>query len=671
MAARAPLRSVCTRCVRRPVSSLSRSNHARQLQLQSFNLTIRRSIQTERLTGFAPPTPESLGKAVPAKQYKRTIKWLRRLAYLTLFSAVVYTTDKTFNASALTRSLRTFRTAATAALDYKINFRENPPFGGDITAVHRRNAIKFNDLLRTNGGLYLKIGQAIAMQSAVLPPEFQKMFAKMFDDAPQNEWKDVEKLIREDFGASPEEVFGVSFTGEEDKGVMEKAARASASVAQVHWAKLADGREVAIKIQKREIARQVGWDLFTFKVVAWIYSKWFDIPFYSLVPFISERLMLETDFENEANNSELMKERVQGEPRLRNRVYIPKVYRELSSKRVMTAEWVEGVRLWDKDSITRPWRGGYGKGSPGCHGTPLDDPRAKSPGPTPDFRRNNISKNLKPSRTSWKGPRQDGGLGLSLKEVMTTMVDLFSAQMFLWGLVHCDPHPGNIFIRRRPDGHSELVLIDHGLYINMSPKFRHQYSTFWKALMAFDNNTMKSVVSEWGVKNVDIFASATLMKPYEGGDHTFSNSLRKNLSTADAKKRQYEMQQSMRKAVRDILGDEEKWPRELIFIGRNMRIVQGNNQFLGSPVNRLRITGEWASRSLTEDPNLPLRIRWKNYGYHLSFKFVLWASDLFWWWSRLKQWAGRGKGMEDDMEEQMKRVAKGMGVELNHDLFEG
>lgn len=91
------------------------------------------------------------------------------------------------------------------------------------------------------------------------------MFAKMFDDAPQNEWTDVRRVIEEDFGKSVEEVFGVSFDGDPSRGVMERTARASASVAQVHWARLQDGREVAIKIQKREIARQVGWDLWAFK----------------------------------------------------------------------------------------------------------------------------------------------------------------------------------------------------------------------------------------------------------------------------------------------------------------------------------------------------------------------------------------------------------------------
>ena len=110
------------------------------------------------------------------------------------------------------------------------------------------------------------MGQAIAMQSAILPPEFQRMFARMFDDAPQDSWADVEKVIRDDFGGrSVQEVFGVSFSGEDGKGVMERTARASASVAQVHWARLPDGREVAVKIQKPEIAKQIGWDLWSFK----------------------------------------------------------------------------------------------------------------------------------------------------------------------------------------------------------------------------------------------------------------------------------------------------------------------------------------------------------------------------------------------------------------------
>lgn len=183
-----------------------------------------------------------------------------------------YLVDRQVYASGIARSLRTFGTGLLVASDYKVNFRAEPlplvGLGGadGIPELHRRSAERLFGLLRENGGLYLKIGQAIAMQSAVLPPEFQRMFARMFDDAPQDEWAAVEKVIRDDFGGrSVEDVFGVSFAGAEGRGVMERTARASASVAQVHWARLPDGREVAIKIQKPEIAKQIGWDLWAFK----------------------------------------------------------------------------------------------------------------------------------------------------------------------------------------------------------------------------------------------------------------------------------------------------------------------------------------------------------------------------------------------------------------------
>lgn len=233
-------------------------------------------------------------------------------------------------------------------------------------------------------------------------------------------------------------------------------------------------------------------ELSNLRVVAKIYTLWFDLPLYSLVPFITERLLLETDFVNEADNAERMAQLVAGEPRLNGRVYVPKVYRELSSRRVMTAEWIEGVRLWDKEHLTRRWEGKWRQGSPGCHGAALDSPEHRDIMNT--VRSNLVDEKLKPDRDWWKGKHGQGGLGLSLKDVMTTMIDLFSAQMFLWGYVHCDPHPGNIFIRRLPSGKPELVLIDHGLYVHMKPDFRHQYCLFWKSLMTFDNKTLVSLL---------------------------------------------------------------------------------------------------------------------------------------------------------------------------------
>ncbi|KAL9033087.1 MAG: hypothetical protein Q9214_007676 [Letrouitia sp. 1 TL-2023] len=251
------------------------------------------------------------------------------------------------------------------------------------------------------------------------------------------------------------------------------------------------------------------------------------------------------------------------------------------------------------------------------------------------------------------------------------MVDLFSAQMFLWGWCHCDPHPGNIFIRRLPSGKPELVLIDHGLYVHMKPNFRHQYSLFWKSLMTFDNKTIEEIVKSWGINNPDMFASATLMRPYTGGDNSTSAEIRQGLSGKQQQERAYEMQQKMRKGIRSILADEKKWPRELIFIGRNMRIVQGNNQFLGSPVNRIKIMGNWASRALVDSPDLSYGEKLKNLGRHILFKMVLLSSDVVFYATKVRQYLGRGGGMEDEMEASMRKMAGDMGFELNHGVFEG
>ncbi|KAG5784291.1 hypothetical protein H9Q73_002066 [Fusarium xylarioides] len=616
-----------------------------------------------------PPSPEELGAPRRAKEYRQGRRWARRLLLTCVLGGTIYLGDRQIYASGFGRSLHTFGTGLLVAFDYKLNFRPQPITGGTVQDLHNRNAERLFNLLRSNGGLYLKIGQAIAMQSAVLPPEFQKMFSRMFDDAPQDDWSDIEAVIRQDFGKSVEEVFGVSFTGKEGMGLMERKARASASVAQVHWARLADGREVAIKIQKREIAKQISWDLWAFKTVAWIYSKWFDLPLYKLVPFITERLELETDFVNEAKNSEKMRELVNAEKALKGRVYIPTVYPEFTTKRVLVTEWIEGVRLWDKKAITSRWLGGHGNGSPGAS-RPL--PQIDIEAARLELRTRPFQENLKPERQElWRGRRGRGGLGLSTRAVMTTMVDLFSAQIFKWGVVHCDPHPGNIFIRRLPNGRAELVLIDHGLYVYMSSKFRNEYATFWKALMTFDNKTISQVTEAWGIKAADLFASATLLRPYEGGDKRTHNGIMKELEGNTPAERHYEMQKRMKQGIREILTDEDKWPQELIFIGRNMRIVQGNNQYLGSPVNRVKMMGEWASRSLFEDPQLPLSQRLQNRWRHIIFKTVMAASDVAFYIFKLRQWLGLGGGMEDEMEKRMKDVAQDFGIELQHDVFEG
>jgi aarF domain-containing kinase len=166
---------------------LSRPTSTRPLK----NVVLRR--HASQFQPLAPPSPASLGKPTTAKTYRRSRKWLRRLIRFSLATGILYALDTNFYDSSFSRSFRTFATGLLIALDYKLNFRADPWIGDSVQDLHARSATRVFNLLRENGGLYLKIGQALAMQTAIMPPEFGKMFERMFDDATQNSWKDVER----------------------------------------------------------------------------------------------------------------------------------------------------------------------------------------------------------------------------------------------------------------------------------------------------------------------------------------------------------------------------------------------------------------------------------------------------------------------------------------------
>ena len=129
--------------------------------------------------------------------------------------------------------------------------------------------------------MILETGQAIGSNSALLPAPFQEKFAKLFDDAPQVPYSVVRDVLRAEYGREPMGPDGVF-------EVFEEEAVASASIAQVHRAKLKtdDGSEqwVAVKIQKPDVGKQVEWDLGAFRAVMWVYENYlFDLPVYFVV----------------------------------------------------------------------------------------------------------------------------------------------------------------------------------------------------------------------------------------------------------------------------------------------------------------------------------------------------------------------------------------------------
>jgi aarF domain-containing kinase len=106
-------------------------------------------------------------------------------------------------------------------------------------------------------------------------------------------------------------------------------------------------------------------------------------------------------------------------------------------------------------------------------------------------------------------------------------------------------------------------------------------------------------------------------------------------------------------------------------------MVQGNNQTLGSPVNRIKITGYWASRSLVSSPNLTLSRRVGEYWYYILFRGVMFSLDVVFWTNRVKGWMRRkmglaSEGFEDELERSMRGFAKSnFGVDVAADAFDG
>jgi len=149
------------------------------------------------------------------------------------------------------------------------------------------------------------------------------------------------------------------------------------------------------------------------------------------------------------------------------------------------------------------------------------------------------------------------------------MIDLFCAQTFRWGWLHCDPHPGNIFIRPHPrhPNHPQLVLIDHGLYVKLTPDFRRQYAELWKALLAMDLGALFRIAGEWGIGAPDLFASSVLLRPISLGN----NSGKTETKEPQIKRSQYEASMQLKEKLKNFLVDTDKMPKELIFVGRNMR----------------------------------------------------------------------------------------------------
>ncbi|KAG7353611.1 ABC1 family-domain containing protein [Nitzschia inconspicua] len=195
------------------------------------------------------------------------------------------------------------------------------------------------------GATYIKLGQFIASSPTIFPKEYVLEFQKCLDKTDPMEWRVIKRVIEQELGP-------ISNTF----AYLDTEPLASASIAQVHAAKLKTGEDVVIKVQKPGIDASLKADLsFIYvasRVLEFLQPDWERTSLSGIVGDIRSSMLEELDFEKEATNTEEFG-RFLAQNNLLNQATAPKVYRNYTTKKVFTMERLHGVSMLDEETISK------------------------------------------------------------------------------------------------------------------------------------------------------------------------------------------------------------------------------------------------------------------------------------------------------------------------------
>ncbi|TKR60448.1 hypothetical protein L596_027693 [Steinernema carpocapsae] len=189
---------------------------------------------------------------------------------------------------------------------------------------------------------------------------------------------------------------------------LDERPRGAASLAQVYEAKLVEtGERVAVKVQHPKVKPHSLVDIATMEFFVNVVDRLFpEFRLMWLVDEVKRNLPKELDFLNEADNADRVRRMFAHLPYLK----IPKIHRKYCSDRVLTMEYCDGVQIDQVDYFDKH-----------------------------SYDKHDICKKIG---------------------------TLFSEMIFVNGYIHCDPHPGNVLVNKNEEGEVDIVLLDHGLYVN-------------------------------------------------------------------------------------------------------------------------------------------------------------------------------------------------------------
>jgi predicted unusual protein kinase regulating ubiquinone biosynthesis (AarF/ABC1/UbiB family) len=261
----------------------------------------------------------------------------------------------------------------------------------------RNLARRFRTLASELGGVWIKVGQFLSARVDVMPVEITAELADLQDEVAPEPLQSMLGVIEAEFGRPASDVFAG----------FEAAPLASASLGQVHRARLKTGEAVVIKVQRPAIESLIEVDLNALRrVIGWLkryraITRRVDLD--SLLEQFSSTLWGEVDYLAEAANAARFAEMFADDATVR----IPAVYQATSTRRVLTLEDVYFIKITDYAAI---------KSS-----------------------------------------------GVQLNEVADRLFGTYLTQIFERGFFHADPHPGNLFVEALGDGKWRLVFVDFGM----------------------------------------------------------------------------------------------------------------------------------------------------------------------------------------------------------------
>lgn len=343
------------------------------------------------------------------------------------------------------RLLRAYRVMALVILSYqwlgmRLRFASDEAGLRLTQLVHLRNARRILHAIEHLQGLFIKVGQLISIMSNVLPEEFRGQLTTLQDRVPPRPYRDIERRLADEFsGRGPRQVFA-EFSTEPV---------AAASIGQVHRARTHSGQEVAVKVQYPDIEEIVRIDLRALgRIFSLLHWLWPQHGMQAVFAEIRDMVLAELDFALEAQNLQRIADNFKL-PRASQAatagmllpVGFPKVHSALSTARVLTTEWMDGVKI--------------------SHVGTLD------------------------------------AQGIDRAALARTVVTVYCQQIFADGLYHADPHPGNLLVRTH-EGLAELIFLDFGAVAEVSPKMRRGMAEVLQAALQRDTQRVVAAMRDMG-----------------------------------------------------------------------------------------------------------------------------------------------------------------------------